>query len=101
MELSGSGALVTGGASGLGFATARELAKAGAVVTIVDLDVRGTAAAAELGAPATFVHVDVADTADVTVAIGTATCDVPLHVVVNCAGIIHGSRIVKRVRHGL
>jgi NAD(P)-dependent dehydrogenase (short-subunit alcohol dehydrogenase family) len=96
MELRGSGALVTGGASGLGLGTARELAKAGAVVTIVDLDERGAAAAAELGASATFARVDVANTEDVTGAIETATRDVPLRIVVNCAGVIHGSRIVKR-----
>ena len=53
MELNGIGALVAGGGSGLGAATARELAARGARVAIVDLDAgRAEAVAAELGAGA-------------------------------------------------
>ena len=49
MDISSAGALVTGGASGLGFATARSLAEAGAHVTIIDLpSSRGEEAAAQL-----------------------------------------------------
>ncbi len=53
MKLEGTGALVAGGASGLGEATARALAAAGASVTIADLNAeKGEALAGELGAPA-------------------------------------------------
>src|SRR5829696_1051100 len=55
MELNGAGALVAGGASGLGEATARQLAARGACVTIADLnEERGTALADELGGAASF-----------------------------------------------
>ncbi len=51
MEIEGTGALVAGGASGLGEATARALVEAGATVTIADLNAeKGEALAAELGA---------------------------------------------------
>jgi nucleoside-diphosphate-sugar epimerase len=64
MEIRGSGALVAGGASGLGAATARRLAAAGAAVTIADVDAeRGEALASEIGAG--FAHTDVRDEAQV------------------------------------
>ncbi|MGB4135484.1 MAG: SDR family NAD(P)-dependent oxidoreductase, partial [Microbacterium sp.] len=60
MQISGSGALVTGGASGLGLATARRLAAAGAHVTILDLpSSSGAEVAAELGG--VFAPADVTD----------------------------------------
>ena len=60
MDLTGASALVTGGASGLGLATARRLAEAGATVTIVDLPTSaGADVAAELGG--TFAAADVTD----------------------------------------
>ena len=62
MKLEGAGALVAGGASGLGEASARALAEAGASVTIADLNAeQGEALAAELGPSATFVKADVSD----------------------------------------
>lgn len=62
-ELEGKVALVTGGASGIGLATARRLRAAGATVVIADLDVAaGEAAAAELGA--TFAQLDVGEPAE-------------------------------------
>ena len=65
MELNGQGALVAGGASGLGEATARELAARGASVTIADLnEERGEALADELGGR--FVEADVTDEAAVS-----------------------------------
>ena len=68
MQLDGIGALVAGGASGLGEATARELAARGASVTIADLnDERGDALAQEIGAA--FVHADVTDEAQLKAAV--------------------------------
>ncbi|WP_350347398.1 3-hydroxyacyl-CoA dehydrogenase [Agromyces sp. G08B096] len=97
MELTGASAIVTGGASGLGRATARALLDAGASVVIVDLaGPRGEEAAAELGARARFVAADVADEAGVQAAIGAAQALGPLRVAVNCAGIATGNRTVGR-----
>ena len=71
MEVEGAGALVAGGASGLGAATARALAAAGARVTIADRDAeRGEALAAEIGA--SFAAADVTDPAAVEAAVERA-----------------------------
>jgi NAD(P)-dependent dehydrogenase (short-subunit alcohol dehydrogenase family) len=71
MEISGSGALVVGGASGLGEATARRLVEGGAVVTIADVNAdRGQALADELGAA--FVQVDVREEEQVQAAVDAA-----------------------------
>lgn len=77
-------ALVTGGASGIGAATARELARAGAQVIIADLNLpAGESLAAELpGARA--VSMDVTDTASIMKIIGSLS---RLDILVNCAGI--------------
>ncbi|WP_374312853.1 SDR family NAD(P)-dependent oxidoreductase, partial [Microbacterium sp.] len=86
MDLSGSSALVTGGASGLGLATARRLAAAGSTVTIVDLPgSSGAEVAAELGGE--FAAADVTDAAQVAAAVEVAAAAGPLRVVVNSAGI--------------
>ncbi|MDQ6615614.1 MAG: SDR family NAD(P)-dependent oxidoreductase, partial [Actinomycetota bacterium] len=62
MRVDGSAAIITGGASGLGEATARRLASGGAAVTVCDLDrVRGEALVRELGPLARFVACDVTD----------------------------------------
>src|SRR3954467_14485132 len=91
-------AVVSGGASGLGEATVRELAARGAAVTILDLqEERGTALAAELGGHTTFVRTDVTDEAAVQAAIDDATGkDRPLRIAVNCAGIGWAQRTVGR-----
>ena len=91
-------AVVTGGASGLGAATARALTAAGAAVTLLDLDAeRGQALAAELGGHTTFVRTDVTDEASVTAAIEDATSkDRPLRIAVNCAGIGWAQRVLGR-----
>jgi NAD(P)-dependent dehydrogenase (short-subunit alcohol dehydrogenase family) len=81
MQISGCSALVTGGASGLGLATARELRAAGADVIILDLPGSG----GESIEGVTFVAADVTDEAQVQAAVDAASA--PLRIVVNCAGI--------------
>lgn len=95
MDLSGIAALVTGGASGLGEATARVLAARGARVVIVDLDrARGHSVASELHG--LFTPTDVLDEAQVTAAVDAACSLGPLRVLVNCAGISLSSRTIGR-----
>jgi len=95
VEIQGAGALVTGGASGLGEATARMLADGGAAVTIVDLDEeRGRATARDLGG--TFVRADVASEEEGAAAVAAADEAAPLRIVVSCAGIAHGERTLAR-----
>ena len=89
MDLQQSVALITGGASGLGAATARCFVAAGGRVLLVDRDAAlGEALADELGAAARFVAADVTESADIEAAIAAAQESFgALHVVVNCAGI--------------
>jgi NAD(P)-dependent dehydrogenase (short-subunit alcohol dehydrogenase family) len=95
MEITGASALVTGGASGLGLATARRLARGGANVTIVDLPTSaGGEIAAELGG--TFAAADVTDPEQVLVAVAVAADAAPLRVVVNCAGIAPPAKVLDR-----
>jgi NAD(P)-dependent dehydrogenase (short-subunit alcohol dehydrogenase family) len=94
MRIDGSGALVAGGASGLGEATARALHAAGAHVVIADLNAeRGEHLAAALGEHATFVHTDVTDAESVQAAVRAAA---GLRISVCCAGIGHGERVAGR-----
>lgn len=96
MELNGIAAIVTGGASGLGSATARLLTAKGAKVTIFDLNAEvGTALAAEIGGQ--FIRVDVTDDASVTSAFEQAEAQNGVsRVLVNCAGVAPGARIVGK-----
>lgn len=89
-------AIVTGGASGLGEATARALAAAGASVALFDRDAeRGLRVAHEIGG--LFVEVDVADPESVASAIATArAANGQERVTVNCAGIAIASKTVGR-----
>jgi NAD(P)-dependent dehydrogenase (short-subunit alcohol dehydrogenase family) len=97
MELSNVGALVTGGASGLGEATVRRLVRAGAKVTIADLDeVRSRAIIDELGSSVDFVRCDVTSSDDVEEVVSVASGHAPLRVAVNCAGIGIAARLVGR-----
>jgi NAD(P)-dependent dehydrogenase (short-subunit alcohol dehydrogenase family) len=92
MELNGIGALVAGGASGLGEATARELSARGARVTVADLnEEKGAALADELGGA--FVKADVTDEAQVQAAVNAAP---GLRLAVSCAGIGWAERTVKK-----
>lgn len=85
MQLSAVSALVTGGGSGLGLASASALAGRGARVVIADLpSSNGKQAAETLGA--TFVPTDILDTAALTVAVDAAVESGPLRAVVHCAG---------------
>jgi NAD(P)-dependent dehydrogenase (short-subunit alcohol dehydrogenase family) len=96
MEIKGQAALVTGGASGLGAATARALAAAGARVAILDVNQK---AAAEVAIDINGIAVacDVADSASAAAAIQTAAKDHgPARILVNCAGIGPAKRIVGR-----
>jgi NAD(P)-dependent dehydrogenase (short-subunit alcohol dehydrogenase family) len=95
MELQGIAAIVTGGASGLGAATARELARRGAHVLIADLsDGKGKAVADEIGG--VFAHVDVTSTDDIIAAVEQAKALGPLRALVNSAGIGWASRTVGK-----
>ncbi len=95
MNTEGVNALVAGGASGLGAATARALHAAGANVTIADLNAeRGQALADELGA--TFVAADVTKEADVEAAVATAGGDEGLRISVCCAGIGWAEKVAGR-----
>ena len=87
MRIEGAGALVAGGASGLGAATARRLGAAGARVTIADLNAeKGEALAEELGG--SFVACDVTDEAQVEAAVAAAAeAAGELRISVCCAGI--------------
>ena len=91
-------AIVTGGASGLGAATAAALAGAGCKVAIFDLNREaGEASAKTIGA--LFVACDVTDDASVQTALGTArTANGRERILVNCAGIVLGQRVVSRCR---
>ena len=95
MNIDGSAALVTGGASGLGLATARRLAASGARVTLVDLPTSpGASVAADLGAH--FVPADVTDPEQIAAAVSLAAEAGPLRVVVNCAGIAPPAKVLDR-----
>ena len=97
MRIDGSVALITGGASGLGFATAAELVAAGARVVLLDLpSSSGADAAASLGENAAFAPADVADEASVAAAVALAGRLGDLRIVVNCAGIATPGRAVSR-----
>ena len=89
MEIPGRTFLVTGGGSGLGLATARMLAGAGANVVAADL--RG-----EPGANTRFVETDVTDAGSVGAAVRAALESGPLHGVVNCAGVAIAEKAVGR-----
>ena len=97
MEIGNAMALVTGGASGLGLATARRLHEGGATVVVVDLpSSRGEAVAKDLGGRAAFAPADVTSESEVTAAVATAGDLGPLRIVVNCAGIGNAFRTVGK-----
>ena len=96
MQISGIAAVVTGGASGLGEATARELAKRGAKVAVFDRDVeKGEKVAAEIGG--VFCEVDVTSDERVAAAFAMAReAHGQERVLVNCAGVANAAKTVAR-----
>jgi NAD(P)-dependent dehydrogenase (short-subunit alcohol dehydrogenase family) len=94
MRVSGTAAIVTGGASGLGGATATALAEAGAQVYAVDLpsSVKGAPEVAGV----TYVEADVTDPEQVRAAVAAANAQASLRTVVNCAGIGPSARVLGR-----
>lgn len=103
MELASVTALVTGGASGLGRATAQHLVEGGAKVVLADLDSSaGAKAARGLGERAVFAHTDVTQEDSVEAALEASLALGELNVVINCAGIAAATRVVgKRGVHPL
>jgi len=95
VDLKGTSAIVTGGASGLGEATVRRLAADGVTVVIADLqDDKGDALAAEVGGA--FVHADVTIADEIQAAVDAAVEMATLRSVVNCAGIGPPARTIDR-----
>ena len=95
MDINGASAIVTGGASGIGAATARLLAAKGAKVVVADLQAdKGEAIAKEIGGA--FCKVDVTKTDDIVNAVEMAKSMGPLRVLVNSAGIGWAQRTVGR-----
>jgi NAD(P)-dependent dehydrogenase (short-subunit alcohol dehydrogenase family) len=104
MQIAGSTFLVTGGASGLGAASAERLSVGGGNVVIVDVnEAAGEELAARLGVRARFARTDIAGEADVQAAVDLAVAEFgALHGAINCAGIAVAERTVgKQGPHGL
>lgn len=98
MEISGRTFLVTGGGSGLGAATVRGLAEAGAKVLIADLNAEaGEKLSAEIGDAARFAETDVTDEKNAHAAVDTAVHELDgLHGVINCAGVAIGEKVLGK-----
>ncbi|GAW49045.1 short-chain dehydrogenase/reductase SDR [Nocardioides sp. PD653] len=95
MDINGASAIVTGAASGIGAAAARQLAARGAIVVVADLQVdKGEALAQEIGG--VFALVDVTNTEQITAAVNAAAEIAPLRAVVNSAGIGWAQRTIGR-----
>jgi NAD(P)-dependent dehydrogenase (short-subunit alcohol dehydrogenase family) len=96
MDIRGHSALVTGGGSGLGAATARLLAEAGAKVAVLDVNDKAAAEVA-IDIDGIAIHCDVTDDAATEKALAQAAADHgPARIVVNCAGVGPAKRIVGR-----
>ena len=95
MHLSGSSALVTGAASGLGAATAAMLASKGVSVLGLDLPAAVASPASPTPEGVTLIGGDVTSEGDVLGALSTVDADRPLRLAVNCAGIAPARRILS------
>lgn len=97
MRITGAHAIVTGGASGLGLATASRLVAKGAEVFLIDLPSSdGAAAATRLGNTAHFVPTDVTNVEQVAEAVAVASATGPLRIVTNCAGVATPGKLLGR-----
>ena len=98
MDLSSARAVITGGASGLGLATAERVVAAGGNVTLLDINAeQGAESAAKLGAQASFVQTDVASEENVQAAVREAHDTMgSVTLAVNCAGVIGAARALGR-----
>lgn len=97
MHLDDGVVVITGGASGLGLATARRLASSAEQVVLIDLAASGgMEVAATFGGKATFAAADVTDGPQITAAFDIAETFGPVRVVVNCAGVATPGRILGK-----
>ena len=98
MQLKGSTFIVTGGASGLGGATARMVVEGGGNVVIADLkEAEGQAHAKALGARAKFTRTDVTDEASGKAAVAATLSGFgEVHGLVNCAGVVYGEKTIGK-----
>jgi NAD(P)-dependent dehydrogenase (short-subunit alcohol dehydrogenase family) len=98
MNIEGQTALVTGGGSGLGEAVAKELARLGAKVAVLDVNEAGAArVAGEIGTAALACRCDITDAASVTAALDAAEAAFgPVRIVMNIAGIGTAKRVVQK-----
>jgi NAD(P)-dependent dehydrogenase (short-subunit alcohol dehydrogenase family) len=98
MQLDQVKAVITGGASGLGFAVAKHLAAHGAKIALLDVnDEKGQAAASEIGSAASFHRTDVTSEDGVAATLKDAQAKLGgLNVVVNCAGILGAGRVLGK-----
>ncbi|MCF4164065.1 SDR family NAD(P)-dependent oxidoreductase [Zavarzinia compransoris] len=97
MQITGKTFITTGGASGLGLATARMVVAAGGNAVLVDVNPNGAAVADELGPNAIFVKTDVTNADDAQAAVDAALARFgAVHGLANCAGIVIGEKVVGR-----
>jgi len=98
MQLSEVRAVISGGASGLGFAAAQRLVDGGAKVALIDInDEQGANAAAELGRDAQYIHADVTSEGSIVEAMATAMSKLGgLNVALNCAGVLGAGRVLGK-----
>jgi 3-hydroxyacyl-CoA dehydrogenase/3-hydroxy-2-methylbutyryl-CoA dehydrogenase len=98
VKVGGSAAIVTGGASGLGYGTAERLIQGGGSVVVFDMnEALGADAAGRLGAAARFIHCDVRDPGSVSAAVARSAEELGrIDLLVNAAGVAPAQRLVSR-----